>query len=112
MLLAKPPAKPPELNWSLEVYFGDKEYFGGQRFWPAESWGDPRTYNWLLTYNMAANRCSAYEAHYHHRGCSSGYSVSGRLSLGPLSHTATRHIWHRDIAYQLRRQVEEWKERS
>jgi hypothetical protein len=28
-----------ELNWSLEVYFGDKEYFGGQRFWPAESWG-------------------------------------------------------------------------
>jgi hypothetical protein len=36
-----------ELNWSLEVYFGDKEYFGGQRFWPAESWGDPRTYNWF-----------------------------------------------------------------
>src|ERR1039457_7534604 len=85
-----------ELNWSLEVYFGDKEYFGGQRFWPAESWGDPRTYNWLLTYNTAANRCSAHEAHYHHRGCFSGYSVSGRLSLGPLSHTGPRHLWHRD----------------
>src|SRR5664280_1076434 len=38
-------------------------------------------------------------------------SVSGRLSLVPLSHTGPRHLWHRDIAYLLRRQVEEWKDR-
>ena len=30
-----------ELNTSLEVYFGDKGYFGGQRFWPAEGWAIP-----------------------------------------------------------------------